>query len=334
VIPLLIANIVLAAAPEWTEGDPAKLIESGGRGPVLVLVHAAWCGPCNQLEFDVLATKQGRALLKRKRGVMVDFDQPVGQRVTQQYRVLSLPTLLVLDASGKETGRVEGYADADNWLQSLDKVLSGAQAMERLEARVSEAPGDLDAQLNLAKAQLANGMVDVAEKTLARLIQKKGTIGGRAARAWGRYLVRVKGDGVAGATHFAAMKRLYIGTDFRAEFLYWEAQGLALQGRLADALSIFDSWALEDPRGVAPLLYKASFMIRHRQDLAATEAVLVNILSLEDDSASAHYYLAEVKLRQGNRGASAKAIRRAMKLKPSRVIYRNFARKRLGMTFP
>ena len=240
----------------------------------------------------------------------------------------------MLDASGKETGRVEGYSNADEWLQQVDNVLAGDQAMERLQARVADAPGDLDARLNLAHAQLSHGQIEVAQSTLRQLYEKLGTTGARAARMWGRYLVRVKKDGVAGAAHYAAMKRLYRGTEFRAEFLYWEAQALALQGKINEALALFDEWALDDPRGIEPLLYKASYMVRQKQDPAAIEVVLVTALSLENDSASVHYYLAEVKLQQGDKAAATRAIRRAMKLKPSRVLYRNFARKRLGMTVP
>ena len=270
-IHLLIASLMITSTPEWREGDPAKLIQAGGAGPILVFVHASWCGPCNQLRSEVLDNDKGRGLLKRKRGISVDFDQAVGRRVTTQYRVLSLPTLLVLDASGKETGRVEGYSNADEWLQQVDNVLAGDQAMERLQARVADAPGDLDARLNLAHAQLSHGQIEVAQSTLRQLYEKLGTTGARAARMWGRYLVRVKKDGVAGAAHYAAMKRLYRGTEFRSEFLYWEAQALALQGKINEALALFEEWALDDPRGIEPLLYKASYMVRQKQDPAALE---------------------------------------------------------------
>ena len=102
-----IAFLLLGLAPQWTEGDPDKLIRAGLERPLMVYVHASWCGPCNQLETDALSSPLMSKRLESVGGVMVDFDSPVGQRITSKYRVLSLPTVLVLDTSGVERGRVE-----------------------------------------------------------------------------------------------------------------------------------------------------------------------------------------------------------------------------------
>ena len=331
-IPLLLAGIVFMAGPEWAEGDPEKVLASGTKRPLLVYVHAAWCGPCNQLEFDILATDKRHRLLEKAGGVMVDFDQPVGQRVTAKYRVLNLPTLLILDAKGQETGRVEGYSGEESWLSAVKTAMAGEQAIAILEQRLAEAPGDLDAQLRLAQARLAQGDIEPAKQALEVLMAKTGTIGGRAARVWGRYLVRVLKDGRRGSTHYAAMEKRFKDTEFRSEFLYWNAQAIALQGDMKRALALFDEWALRDPRGMDPLLSKAAFMIRHDVPADDISGVIITALSLDDEDAYAHYLLAEVRLRQGDRKNSMRAIQRAMKLKRSRALYRNFARRRLGMS--
>ena len=326
-----IAFLLLGLAPQWTEGDPDRLIRTGLERPLMVYVHASWCGPCNQLETDALSSPLMSKRLENVGGVMVDFDSPVGQRITSKYRVLSLPTVLVLDTSGVERGRVEGYAGLDEFFTALDGVFSDPATLEVLQRRVADAPGDLSAQLDLAKRHLAAGNVDTARKSLFALVEKEGTIGGHAARAWGRYLVRVKRDSRAGSAHYEAMERRFRGTDFRPEFLYWHAQALMLAGRRAAALERFDTWAIEDPRGMQPLLYKASFMTRHQLPAKDIVNVLIIALSLDDSDAHAHYLMADARLRLNDPKSAMSAIRRAIKLKPKRAVYRNFARKRLGM---
>jgi|TARA_R110000823_G_scaffold211659_1_gene341905 thioredoxin-like negative regulator of GroEL len=72
----------------------------------ILYFSAAWCGPCKALGPTVqLLQTQGLNIQK------VDVDQD--QALSAQYSVRSVPTLVKINGSGNEVGRLVGNQSAD-----------------------------------------------------------------------------------------------------------------------------------------------------------------------------------------------------------------------------
>lgn len=73
--------------------------------PVLLDFNATWCGPCRQMRP---AVEQLIGMGYRIKSI--DIDQSA--RLAERYRVTSVPTFIVVDASGRALARTEGFQPA------------------------------------------------------------------------------------------------------------------------------------------------------------------------------------------------------------------------------
>jgi thiol-disulfide isomerase/thioredoxin len=131
------------------EGKPAGFADFRGR-PVIVNLWATWCQPClrempslerlqeklaGRLTVAAVSQDRGgettvRSYLTRlgldKVRVYLDPKSEVGKA----FGVRGLPTSIVLDATGREVGRVEGAAEWDSaaMLAVLEPLVAGATA--------------------------------------------------------------------------------------------------------------------------------------------------------------------------------------------------------------
>ena len=109
------------AEANWGMDLPAalKAADSGKLNVLLDFTGSDWCPPCKALHKRVLATKPFADYAKNNlKLVMVDFPRskplPKGQLQTnealaRQFKVDGYPVLILLDATGKELARKDGY---------------------------------------------------------------------------------------------------------------------------------------------------------------------------------------------------------------------------------
>ena len=88
----------------------------------LIEFFAEWCGPCKVLERTILGSSQVREVLERFERVKVDTDQYV--EPSDYFKVVGLPTLVVLDSAGAEIYRREGMIEADELARVLSQLLA------------------------------------------------------------------------------------------------------------------------------------------------------------------------------------------------------------------
>lgn len=110
----------LAAAPA-----PEMASAASGSGVRVLAFSSEDCGPCHTLQRPALE----RLLDERAGRVSVtEIDAPTAPEMTRRYAVLTVPTTVVLDATGKARAVNYGFAPTAKLLAQVDAAL-GAHAV-------------------------------------------------------------------------------------------------------------------------------------------------------------------------------------------------------------
>lgn len=117
--PVADAGTVAAAMPASLAVALSRAAER--RVPLLVSVHATWCGPCKEMSAGVWSDLTVRSVLAGLEVLEVDADD--SPEVAKWLRVTSLPDASLLAPSGREIGRIAGVQSRSEVLKTLDKAI-------------------------------------------------------------------------------------------------------------------------------------------------------------------------------------------------------------------
>ena len=126
------------AAPNWlTDMEAAKKQAAKENKAILMdFTGSDWCGFRIKLKKAVFEKPEFQEFAKNNLVLMeVDFPQgkklpkevsEANEKLSKKFEVEGFPTIVVLDSSGKELGRMVGYEgdDAKEYVAKLDKLIA------------------------------------------------------------------------------------------------------------------------------------------------------------------------------------------------------------------
>lgn len=92
--------------------------------PLLLRFTADWCGPCRTMEANVFSRANvADAIHARFEPLLIDLTAPGEAERTwaERYGVNVIPTMLIVDAEGREHARLTGGIDAEAFMAWLDR---------------------------------------------------------------------------------------------------------------------------------------------------------------------------------------------------------------------
>jgi len=110
--------------------DLARKNAKTGKRPIFVDAYATWCGPCKLLKTTTFKDEATAAFFNDHFiNLSLNVEKGKGPDLATSWKIQGLPTLLVLDASGKVLGQSVGYLKAEDLLAWGKQVLAESSNM-------------------------------------------------------------------------------------------------------------------------------------------------------------------------------------------------------------
>jgi thiol:disulfide interchange protein DsbD len=106
-------------AISWVDKESAGIeTATAAKKPVVIDFGANWCTACKELEEHTFPDPRVRAEASRFVAIKVD----AVKALQKKYKVVGLPTVVLLDASGKEAARFTEFVPPERFSEALKKV--------------------------------------------------------------------------------------------------------------------------------------------------------------------------------------------------------------------
>lgn len=149
---LLLFTGLAAASPL----DAALATAKSRQQPVLLDFHAPWCYSCYFMKKNVLTGAEWAKVERNTVVLEVDADSPEGAALKEQFAVKALPSYLVLNAEGKELGRISAERTRAQFYPELAAITRRNTSLDALRVQAAQGgKGSLAALRSVLAAHLA-----------------------------------------------------------------------------------------------------------------------------------------------------------------------------------
>ncbi|MFV8754221.1 tetratricopeptide repeat protein [Nannocystaceae bacterium ST9] len=322
-------------AVQWFDGtldEALSLAEDQGK-LVFVDVGAYWCPPCHELDEKVFTDPTVAAWLREHAiALHVDAEKGEGPELVERYAVQAYPSLLLIEPSGLEKGRIVDFHASAELIAMLAAIAEGGNVLAELAAAVEAAPDDLDARYALghayalaAKRELAEaefervlaGDPDNAEGLASKVLSDRATF----------FSFKLDHDPDAAIAAFEALQARF-PTSKEAVSAY-RAIGRAhcKQGRVDQAIAALEAMVASDPSDAD---LKASFGWFSFREKCRPEAGLAAVLAgiaQAPEHADLRYMEAELQRMLDEPDLALAAIREAARIEPDSAYFKRQVRR-------
>ncbi|MFH1195590.1 MAG: thioredoxin family protein, partial [bacterium] len=113
-------------SPDWQKYSDAAYEQAlASNQKILVDFYADWCIPCKELDALTFSDIRVVELSKEFVCFKVDMTQTMSDEteiIRDKFKILGMPTVLVIDTKGQEADRLTGFLSANDFLDILKKA--------------------------------------------------------------------------------------------------------------------------------------------------------------------------------------------------------------------
>jgi thiol:disulfide interchange protein DsbD len=109
---------------EWKPFTQDALSEISGRG-VIIDFYADWCIPCKELDALTFSDPKVIELSKEFETYKADMTEslsPEVESIREEYNIVGVPTVLILNSKGEEVERITGFVNAEEFYKIILSV--------------------------------------------------------------------------------------------------------------------------------------------------------------------------------------------------------------------
>ncbi len=329
----------VVSAVQWFEGPlEAALAKAKAENKlVFVDVGAYWCPPCQKLDEEVFVEPEvGRALSAGYVAVHVDAEKAEGPEVVREYHVQAFPTLLVLEPTGVEKGRVVDFLPAAELLQALGRIEKGENVLIDVVEQLEAKPDDIPLRQRLGHLYVLAGDETNAEQQFEQVMEADptGEMGLAPKVLYDRALFiqyKLEGDGPGAIASLRALQERFPDSPEATRAYRHIGRILNAIGKPDEAIAALDTMLAADPNDTSLASSYGWFCFRQKCKPERGLEVVRAALKREADNADLLYLEAELSHLTGDDAAALAAIRRASEVEPGSAFFRRQV-KRFGGT--
>jgi thioredoxin-like negative regulator of GroEL len=314
------------ARPElvpWdTKGDFAAALARAKKEKKYVFIdfYATWCGPCKMMDrqtySDSTVAKAAARYVNRK----VDAEKGEGIALSKRFGITAYPTMVIVNASGKEVNRAQGFRPPPDFARFLDDTREGRGTIEGLEKLLAQGKDTYVNRVALGEKYAERGDAALAREQFDRAMALDSTDAeGRASSL----LLTIAGSERTTGAHADAVKdyerfvTLFPLSTRVVEARTGMAVSLAESGRPEDAFATYKKIADErpaDPQVQGSLArFSAALKVGMDEGLVAGQKAV----ELTQGGAQAYDALAEIHAARGEWDEAVVAAEKALEKRPA-----------------
>lgn len=129
------ANIVAGETiPGFHYGDAASAFDAAKQKNQIIMIDffTTWCGPCKLLDKNIYQNTAFKAYTEKMVCYKIDAEKGEGLDMANKYNIRVYPSVVFVDASGREIERKIGYEpDIKRYLLEVDRILEGKDILPK-----------------------------------------------------------------------------------------------------------------------------------------------------------------------------------------------------------